>query len=347
MKVRFLNKFIVFIIILLTTISWGVSQENSLIEVHSEVDTSTITIGDLINYSILIDRAKGLEIAKPGEGLNLGQFEIKDYKFHEPVEKDGRILERYDYTISVYDTGKFTIPPFPVAYFPDTTKAYKIIDAPAIDIYVNSVLTGEGAKELKDIKSPLEIPFNYVFWISIGISVILLGVIIYLAYLLYKRKKEKGYLFSPPPPPAPAHEVALKGLEELFQSDLLASKNYKEFYSRLSDIMRIYLEGRYFFPALEEITSEIMRDAEKTIEEPGLISDLKNILELSDLVKFAKYIPLENETEDAKNQALNFVNMTKIIYEPEEEKSAENDSENQELLPEPILADEQEQKEIN
>ena len=88
------------------------AQEKSLIEVQSEVDTS-------------INRDKDLRIMKPGEGLNLGMFEIKDYKFHDPVEKDGRLIEKYDFTISVYDTGKFTIPPFPVAYFPVDTSQHR------------------------------------------------------------------------------------------------------------------------------------------------------------------------------------------------------------------------------
>ncbi len=296
------------------------AQEKSLIEVQSEVDTSTITIGDRINYSITIDRDKDLRIMKPGEGLNLGLFEIKDYKFHDPVEKNDRLIEKYEFNISVYDTGKFTIPPFPIAYFPlDTSQQYKIIEASPIDIYVKSVISGDDAKELKDIKFPLNIPFNYFFWISMAIVLILVIVIAYLGYLLWKRRKEKGYLFSPPQPPRPAHEVALEALEELYQSSLLEEKQFKEFFSLLSDIIRVYLEGRYFFDALEETTSEIMTDVKKHIEEIRLLDDIKNILELSDLIKFAKYIPDKSEVEEAKDQSLNFVNETKLIYESIEE----------------------------
>ncbi|MEJ2053162.1 MAG: hypothetical protein P8X42_04505 [Calditrichaceae bacterium] len=261
------------------------AQDQALIEVNSEVDTSVITIGDRINYTITINRDKNLQIKKPGEGLNLGMFEIKDYNFPEPVEKDGRIIEKYEFNISVYDTGKFTIPPFPIAYFPEgTDSTFKIIKADPIDIYVKSVISGDDAKELKDIKFPIRIPFNYRFWVSIGVVVVLLLLIAYLAYLVWKRRKEKGYIFSPPPPP-------------------------------ISDIIRAYLEGRYFFSALEETTAEIMRDAQKQVEQEELLIDLKNILEISDLVKFAKYFPEENEINDVKIQALNFINVSKLIYE--------------------------------
>ena len=155
--------------------------------------------------------------------------------------------------------------------------------------------------------------------------VILVAVIMYLGYLLWKRRKEKGYLFSPPPPPRPAHEVALEALEVLYRSSLLEDKQYKEFFSRLSDIIRAYLEGRYFFDALEETTREIMSDAKRHVEETELLNDLNNILELSDLIKFAKYIPEEKEVETAKKQSLNFVSVTKLIYEVVEESASAED----------------------
>ena len=148
-----------------------------------------------------------------------------------------------------------------------------------------------------------------------AIIILLVSVIAYLGYLLWKRRKEKGYLFTPPPPPRPAHEVALESLEELYKSNLLEEKQFKEFFSRLSEIIRAYLEGRYFIIALEETTTEIMNDAKKHVEEINLLDDLKNILELSDLVKFAKYVPKEIEIDEVKDQALNFINATKLVYE--------------------------------
>ncbi len=292
------------------------AQENVLIEAQSMVDTAEITIGDQITYTVVIDRHADLRIAKPGEGVNLGMFQIKDYEFHEPREKDGRIIERYEYTISVYDTGKYTIPPFPVAYFPeDTSKAYKVIEAPAIDIFVKSVISGDEARELKDVKPPIDIPFNYVFWISVAVAGLLLLVVIYLLYLVWKRRREKGYIFSPPPPPPPCHEVALDALQELYASDLLSRKDYKTFFTRLSGIMRIYLEGRFFIAAMEETTAEIMRDLAAHLEDDKRKTDIELILTSSDLVKFAKHIPDEESIGALKDKAVHFINDTKIVYE--------------------------------
>ncbi len=299
------------------------AEEQPLIEVRSMVDTSTITIGDRITYSIIIDRQEDLRAERPGEGVNLGQFEIKDYEFHEPRERDGRIIERFDFHISVYDTGRYTIPAFPIAYFPsDTSDEYSIIEASPIDINVQSVISGEGARELKDIKPPVDIPFNYVFWISMAVAAVLALIIVYLAYRLWKHRQEKGYLITPPKPPRPAHEIALEALNRLYQTDMIENGEYKRFFTELSVIMRVYLENRYFISAMEETTSEILHDLNGTLDDAQLRQDLQELLMLSDLVKFAKHIPQTDEIARIKELASGFIHATRLMYE------AEHDEEN-------------------
>ncbi len=313
-------------VVLLFLVSFVRAEQKPLIEVKAQVDTATITIGDHITYSIIIDRRKDVRIIQPGPGLNLGMFEIKSYNFHKPVKKGDRIIERYDYVISVYDTGRYQIPAYPLAYFlSDTASKPNIIEAPAITIYVKSLLKGESKHHLKDIKPPLNIPFNYRFWIRIGVLIVLVLALIYLIYLAWKRKQERGYVFTPPPPPPPAHEVALKALNELYAGDLLEKQHYKEFFSRLSEIVRAYLEGRYYMQALEQTTGEILRDLPDEVKQDDrLFAWLKDILTVSDLIKFAKHVPSPEEIERVKKEAVDFVEETKIVFvEPEEEESEE------------------------
>ena len=320
MKKGFFKAITLWIIIIVWMVSAWADQK-PLIEVKAQVDTAIITIGDHITYSIIINRRKDVRIVQPGQGLNLGMFEIKAYNFHKPVQKGNRIIERYDYVISVYDTGKYVIPAYPLAYFlSDTASKPNIIEAPAIHIYVKSLLKGEKKHELKDVKPPLKIPFNYRFWLLIGGIVLLALSLIYIAYRLWKRKKERGFIFSPPPPPPPAHERALKALKELYASDLLQKKQYKKFFSRLSEIMRAYLEGRYYIQALEETTTEILREVDGLLGEVSLLANLKDMLTVSDLIKFAKYIPQQDEIERIKQEAVDFVQQTKIVYIESEEK---------------------------
>jgi len=319
---RFILKTVFIFIVSLTAIQ----AQEGLIRVKSQVDTSVITIGDLVTYSIIIDRVENLRIARPGEGVTLGMFEIKGYNFYEPVQKDGRIIEQFDFKISVYDTGRFEIPAFPVAYFiDDTTSKYNMIDAPAINIYVKSVISGDDAKELKDIKPPLEIPFDWKYWLLIGGISLLFLATGYFVYRVWKKKKEKGYLFVPPPPPVPAHEAALTAINKLLASDLIEKKEYKKFFSELSEIIRIYIEGRYYLKALEETTSEIVRDIKPHLNNETLLLSLCEQLMLADLVKFAKHTPEQDEIERAGSRAVDFVEDTKIIYELDEKQAKQQE----------------------
>lgn len=328
--------YFLFLISLLTIPLRG--QEPVYIEVESRVDTSVITIGDRITYSILIKRDKELNIARPGAGVNLGMFEIKSYDFPEPKEEGGLVTEQFHFTISVFDTGKYTIPPFPVAYFEKDTSAYQIIEAAPIDIYVKSLLSGEETPELKDIKPPVTFPFNYLLWTSLAALLILIAALSYVSYRLWKKRKEKGYLFRPPPPPRPAHEVALEALHHLYASDLLENRAFKPFFSELSEIIRNYLEGRYFISAMEETTGEILRDVREHFRDETRFDQLRDMLTLSDMVKFARYLPKAPEIDRTKDNAMDFVNGTKLIFVSSEERSGK---------PETVAGTDQEKAVIN
>lgn len=299
-------------------------ESKPIIEVSSSVDTALITIGDRIKYTIDIDHRSGMRVLQPGAGVNLGQFEIKDYKIHEPVTEDDRVHLKYEYWISVFDTGRFVIPPFPVAYFPsDTTKDYKIIEASAINIYVESVITDEN-KELRDVKSPVYIPFDYLAFSLIVIGSLILAAIIFFGYKFYKKRKESGYLFKPPEPPIPAHEIAFEALDALIAKDLPGQGEFKQYYTELSDIIRIYIEGRFFIKALEETSYEILRDIKRQEISNENYAGLKELLDLSDLVKFAKYKPDENENTNSESLARQFITGTMIIMQQAEETEPDN-----------------------
>jgi hypothetical protein len=293
----------------------------SLIRVQAEVDKSVITIGDRITYTLTIQHEKGLHIQQPGPGANLGQFEIKDYHIENPVEKDNLVTQKFNYQISVFDTGKFVIPPFPVAFSEsDTSRKYQLIQSEPIEIFVKSVLTSENA-EIKDIKPPLSIPFNYRKWILFGSAGLLLiagGILLF--YII--RQHKRGIPLFRKEVIRPAHEIALEALAELKSrwQQMLENGEHKQLFTILSEIMRQYLENRFFIKALEETTYEI----EESLQELELSQDTaqhaQEILELSDLVKFAKYGPQAEETQSILEKIEMFVEETKIVFEAVENK---------------------------
>jgi hypothetical protein len=129
-------------------------------------------------------------------------------------------------------------------------------------------------------------------------------------YALARRKKMiEG---PPPPPPVPADELAIQKLQELAAAGWVESGKLKEFYSALSEIVRAYLENGFQITALERTTNELMRDLRKRgAFDPVLQTELKDLLESGDLVKFAKFRPTAEEALKDHAAAFAFVEKTR------------------------------------
>lgn len=306
----------------------------SIIRVRAEVDKSVITIGDRILYTLTVEHKKGIHIEQPGPGANLGQFEIKDYSISPKVEQGDFVRQKFEYSISVFDTGRFVIPPFPVAFASsDTSKNYQIIQSEPIEITVNSVLTAEDS-DIKDIKPPELIPFNYRKWILLGAGMLLLVIAAILGiYILRQRKK--GLPIFRKEVIRPAHEIALEQLASLENSlkPRIETGEYKAFYSELSNILRKYLENRFFIQAMEETTVEIKESLEEIEVEIPLQESALAVLQFSDMVKFAKFKPSVEDTEKLISSARQFIEATKLIFEAVERKIEVSSEDDLELEP--------------
>lgn len=201
-------------------------------------------------------------------------------------------------TITSWDSGSYYIPPIK---FSATSKSNAlIINVLLLDIDANS--------ELKDIKGPLD---DNIGWSDIW-PWLLLTLIILLSIFTYKKyfNKKKKTVVVKKNIQTPAHVLALNALKKLENKKLIDKKDIKEYYSSISEIIRRYIENRFNFPALELTTYEILDIITANIKKEESIS-LKNILEISDLVKFAKKIPDQNENIKNLNLATDFVKKTK------------------------------------
>ncbi len=292
----------------------GLSESASLIEIEASVDRNRITIGDRVTYTLTIRHAPALRVENPGPGVNLGMFEINDYRIGEPVERDGVVEQTFTYVISVYDTGRFVIPPFPVAFFPsDTATTPQIITSEAVEIDVESVLQSADA-ELRDIKPPLEIPIDYRRWMWAGLLLLLVMALAGAGYFYY-RKRQRGQPLFRKEVIRPAHEMAFSELQQLLHSDLPKRGEWKIFFTLLSEIVRRYVEHRFFIPAMEDTTSELMYALREMNIDSQALDQLEGALELCDLVKFARYVPDGNEVHQAVQRVRHFIEATRLEFQ--------------------------------
>lgn len=220
-------------------------------------------------------------------------------------------------TITSFDSGYWAIPPF---YFILNGDTNNVLSTEALLIEVNTIAV-DTAKAFKDIKQPLDAPITfkeilpYIIYGAIGVAIIA-GLI----YYFKKRKKKIVIVQEIKEPEIPAHVWALAELELLNNEKLWQQGKYKIYHIRLSDILRTYLEKKYAIYAMEHTTDEIltsMRSIDITSEQRA---KMRQVLFLSDMVKFAKENPLANENELSYQNVLQFINETSTINQTQYDK---------------------------
>ncbi len=169
---------------------------------------------------------------------------------------------------------------------------------------------------LRPLKGLFDFP-SYL-WLWILIIVILGGTGLFFLIRWIQKKKQGEIVTGPPKPP---EVIAWEALNQLEFSGLLADGNVKEFYSRLSQILRQYLENRYHILALERTTTELLGEFRRLNLTLELTTLLRTTLDTGDLVKFAKFTPSDEEIEEDLNRTKQVVNLTTPKAEPAPETS--------------------------
>ncbi len=279
------------------------------VTVKAKADKRLVTIGEKFKYSIIVSYPDNFEVKLPVFGNTVGSFNIRD-----TGSRSGRFFGRRKITfwlvLETFETGKAVIPKSTLKYRKKQDKDWKEIEIPEKPVEIKSLLGKTGASKnakVKDIKGPIGIASNQRATIFITIIILIATAIIIYLILLF-RKKERQQLIRQ----RPAHEIALEQLERLKAQDLIRSGKIKEYYIQISGIIRHYLENRFNLRAPEMTTEEFLihvRDYSQLAD--GHKALLKEFLSVCDLVKFAKYLPAEQEINAVFNSAKNFIEQTK------------------------------------
>ncbi len=213
------------------------------------------------------------------------------------------------YTVSAYDSGEYHAGPVKI-YFANSNGELDSALSNDIIVTVNT-LDVDTAKPFKAIKAPLEVPYTWQEFIYYIIAGLLLIIAIVVAILLWKKyKKKKPVVVERPKPKDPAHIWARRELKKLEEEKLWQKNETKLYYSRLTDILRYYLEFRYGWYAMESTTEEIEEEMGNYKLKEKAKENLLAILRAADLVKFAKMIPLPDANMKAMENAYKFIDFT-------------------------------------
>jgi len=297
----------------------SVLQMSAQVSVEAVIDSVQIFVGQQAHVTLTAhakDQAK-IEFPqfKPTQFITPGVEVLSSQELEKKEQDNGFVARSVVYTLTSFDDTLYYLPPMTVKIdgkpYQSKSLALKVL---TIEVDTTNIEQFFGPKDVQNN------PFQWSDWsLSFWLSVLLL-VLLALCYYLYLRFRDNKPIIShirivkrllP-------HQKALKEIEQIKADKMVASENSKEYYTKLTDTLRKYIEERYGFSAMEMTSSEIIEKLTATQDESAL-SELRHLFLTADLVKFAKYSTLINENDQNLVNAIEFINQTKLENVPVEE----------------------------
>jgi len=281
------------------------------ISVTASTDTTDYKIGDQIHYSLSIKMNKDVYIINPFFRDSLKNIDV--LSISDPVAEENKTGKTVKYlcVLSRFDSAEVTIPPIKIEYRTktDSTLKFALSNPVKINIHRMNVSMQE---EIKDIKPPIR-PFDYLFLIYILIALTLISIFVY--YYVYKKywKRKQELIIKKKEEKLLSHQLALRKLDQLEKEELWQKGFVKDYHTRITEIIREYFEKQFSLPALELTTTESLKLLSKHPQGIKVLDITSQFLNNADLVKFAKFTPLEVVNKEMMIQAREIVKKTILV----------------------------------
>lgn len=289
------------------------------ISVKAKTDTSDYLIGDFINLTFIVKTDKNIHNINPDFKQLTENVELIRQSEPDSNITDSRKEFTYSLIVSHYDSSRVTIPGIPFSYNLKNDETQRVKYSNPITFNVHT-LPVEPDKDISDVKEPIKIPLDWWMIALIALIIIIAGIATYFLYKRLKARRE-GIVIPEKIIVIPPGEKALSELNQLEKEKVWQSGKVKEFHSRITQIIRTYFEEKLSIPVLESTTTETLTMLKKVEASSPVIETTSRFLNNADLVKFAKYIPMETVNEEMMSQAKEIVTTTESHYkqdEPEE-----------------------------
>lgn len=273
-----------------------------------EADTNTILIGEQVKLKLNATIAASEPFQWPVLPDTISRLVLVEVGPLDTVEMKETLQLQQLLTITSFDSGTVAVPALQLKVGNDSAFSEPL----AIEVGLPEVADDEN---FYDIKAPLDAPFSlwdYAYWLLLPALILLVGL---LVWWFIKRREGQG---SPAKkePALPPYDLAMRQLQELEDEKLWQDGKVKLYYSRLVDVLRIYLEREFAIKAMESTAGEVAQKINR-FSLPEL-SDLQNMLATSAMVKYARENPLPEENRRALELVRIFVDRTHV--KPKEEK---------------------------
>lgn len=310
---------------IITALLWSAMASSAAVSIRASLDSLNLLMGNMAMLEIEAVQDKG----KPG-GLELfrnidpsrgyvgvcgDSIELRtSYKVDTVEVGSGRIQLNYHIPVQAFDSGTFRLPEFVYISESDTARSNVLtLNVVPVTVKADDPIAGyalPAEPEGKKITDALP-DWMAEFWWLILLAVLIIAAAVWA----YTRFRKTGSVITRKPEPTP-YEVAMSRLRDLKKRNLWEQGLEKEYFTRLTDILRIYLEKRFGINAMEMTSREIMdRLYDSDLKDKR--DYMRQILHVADFVKFAKVRPLPADNIEAYENAVKFVEETKPVELPE------------------------------
>lgn len=296
--------------------------------VSATIDSTTIMLGDQTDMKLQATCSSDEHVALPvyGETLING-IEVVDRTLTDTTLLPSGQMQLTQYlTLTSFKDSLFYIEPIPFVSGEDT-----LWSEPLSLNVIQPFRIDTADKAITDIKPIQKAPiwwWGILRWILLGIVVAALGTGTYFLVRYLKRKQNGDTTEESTEPLRPAEEVALEKLEKIRNEKIWQEGKVKEYHTELTDVVREYIARRFEVSSTEKTSDETLRAMKPILNnQRELFSKLQKMLQLADLVKFAKWTTTPDENEGCLKSAYEFVQATT----PSDEKPQEESKNNQQL----------------
>ncbi|HNU56940.1 MAG TPA: hypothetical protein PKN30_10150 [Flavobacteriales bacterium] len=282
--------------------------------VDARIDTNVIRIGEQVRLQLEVSHPEAVSVIWPAIGDTLATHieVVRDSGVDTAEATPGSMRQVRTLHLTAFDTGYWAIPPFRfiVNGAPQETKAM-LVEVRTVDV--------DASKPIRDIKDIVELPFSLLYWIrmhALWLLVALATIGSLIGLLLYLTRRKSTIPVMTEAVALPLTDRVLAGLRSLEAERIWQRGDHKQYQSRLTDLLRGYIEERYRVPAMESTTDELLRELRVSPLNTDQRGRLENMLRLADMVKFAKALPSPQENEQMMASAVQFVRETAPRPEP-------------------------------
>ena len=298
------------VLAILLALCTGLRAQNTI--VGADLDTTRIRIGEQVQLRLQISYAPGsvskIQWPTVGDTLN-AHLEVVSDTGVDTVKNAASGLDQQVRTLTItsFDTGFWAVPPFRFLVNDQPLEtAAQLLEVRSMEL--------DSAMVVRDIKDIHTLPFSVGYWLKehskwVAIGLGALALIAAVFYFVKKRVRNKVPK-AIEAPERPLVERILSALDKLEKERVWQQGDHKGYQSRVTDLLRGYIEERYQLPAMESTTEELMNELRVSPLNTDQRGQLENMLRAADMVKFAKALPSPQENEQMMVGATRFVRDT-------------------------------------